>query len=137
MAALLAVTLAATTGGAHAQPASPRIVQTEHASVEVAEFARGLENPWSLAFLPDGRMLVTERPGRLRIVEPDGTLSAPVAGVPAVQTGGQSGLFEVLPSPGFVRDRAVFLSYAEPGPRAGARRWRARCSTAARCATCG
>jgi len=83
--------------------------------IEVVEVARGLEHPWSLAFLPDGRMLVTERPGRLRIVMPDGRLSAPLPGVPRVQTGGQGGLLDVAPGPGFARDRAVFLSFSEPG----------------------
>src|SRR5690606_27233878 len=78
------------------------------------EVARGLENPWSLAFLPDGRMLVTERPGRLRIVSPDGRVSAPLAGVPEVQARGQGGLLDVALSPAFDRDRTIFLSYAQP-----------------------
>jgi aldose sugar dehydrogenase len=81
----------------------------------VTDVARGLVNPWGLAFLPDGRMLVTERPGRLRIVEPDGRLSEPLAGVPEVAAGGQGGLLDVALSPGFASDRLVFLSYAEPG----------------------
>lgn len=95
-------------------PAGPAVIATERVQVEVAEVARGLEFPWGLAFLPDGRMLVTERAGRLRIVGRDGTLSAPVDGVPAVRTGGQGGLLDVALSPAFAQDRTVFLSYAEP-----------------------
>ena len=57
---------------------------------KVETFARGLVHPWGLAFLPDGRLLVTERPGRLRIVGKDGRLSEPLRGVPAVVAGGQS-----------------------------------------------
>ena len=77
--------------------------------------ARGLEHPWALAFLPDGRMLVTERPGRLRIVSMDGTISAPLAGVPAVYARGQGGLLDVALDPAFAQNRLVYLSYAEPG----------------------
>ncbi len=76
----------------------------------------GLEHPWSLAFLPEGRMLVTERPGRLRLLGADGkTVSAPIAGVPAVSAVGQGGLFEVLPARDFASSRRLYLSYAEPG----------------------
>jgi aldose sugar dehydrogenase len=81
----------------------------------VTDVARGLVHPWGLAFLPDGRMLVTERPGRLRVVEPDGRLSEPLAGVPEVAAGGQGGLLDVALSPGFSTDRLVYLSYSEPG----------------------
>lgn len=77
--------------------------------------ARGLVNPWSVAFLPDGRMLVTERPGRLRLVAADGQLSAPLAGLPPVAAGGQCGLLDVLPDPKFASTGWVYWSYAEPG----------------------
>ena len=77
--------------------------------------AQGLERPWALAFLPDGRMLVTERPGRLRIVGADGTISAPVRGVPAVYAQGQGGLLDVALDPAFGTNGLVYLSYAEPG----------------------
>lgn len=86
----------------------------------VTEIARGLEHPWSLAFLPDGRMLVTERPGRLRIIGRDGRASAPLAGVPAVFARGQGGLLDLVPGPGFARDGSLFLSFSEPAD-AGAR----------------
>jgi glucose/arabinose dehydrogenase len=84
--------------------------------VRVTDVVRGLEHPWGLAFLPEGGMLVTERPGRLRLVGPDGRLSEALAGVPAVQAGGQGGLLDVALSPGFAKDRLVYLSFAEPGP---------------------
>ncbi|MGY1457205.1 PQQ-dependent sugar dehydrogenase [Luteimonas sp. A534] len=79
--------------------------------------AEGFVHPWSLAFLPDGDMLVTERPGRLRRISPDGVISAPLAGVPGVFLQGQSGLLDVVPSPGFAEDRLVYLSYGEPNWR--------------------
>ena len=77
--------------------------------------AQGLEHPWALAFLPDGRMVVTERPGRLRIVDRDGRISAPLSGVPKVHASGQGGLLDVAVSPGFAQDRFIYLSFAEPG----------------------
>jgi aldose sugar dehydrogenase len=83
--------------------------------VSVATVAKGIEHPWSLAFLPDGRMLVTERPGRLRIVSSDGRVSEPVSGVPRVYASGQGGLLDVALSPTFDKDRLVYLSFAESG----------------------
>jgi glucose/arabinose dehydrogenase len=83
--------------------------------LSVKTVAQGLEHPWGLTFLADGRMLVTERPGRLRLVERDGRASEPLAGVPPVFARGQGGLLDVALSPGFTNDRLVFLSYAEPG----------------------
>jgi len=77
--------------------------------------ARGLEHPWGLAFLPDGRMLVTERPGRLRIVSVKGVLSPPLSGVPAVAAAGQGGLLDVALDPGFASNALIYLSFAEPG----------------------
>jgi glucose/arabinose dehydrogenase len=84
-------------------------------AVRVETVARGLEHPWALAFLPDGRMLVTERPGWVRIVEPDGRLSEPLAGVPRVQARGQGGLLDIALDPRFVDNGLVYLAYAEPG----------------------
>jgi glucose/arabinose dehydrogenase len=84
------------------------------APVRLDTVARGLERPWGLAFLPDRQILVTERPGRLRIVDRNGTLSAPIAGVPAVLARGQGGLLDVAIDPGFADNRVIYLSYAEP-----------------------
>jgi aldose sugar dehydrogenase len=82
---------------------------------KVTPFATGLEHPWGIAFLPDGRALVTERPGRLRLVGRDGRLSAPLSGVPAVAARGQGGLLDVALDPRFAQNRTIYLSYAEPG----------------------
>lgn len=86
---------------------TPNVLRTE-------VVATGLEHPWGLAFLPDGRMLVTERPGRLRIVETNGTLGAAVTGVPAVYAIGQGGLLDVALDPAFASNQLVYLTYAEP-----------------------
>jgi glucose/arabinose dehydrogenase len=83
--------------------------------VRVQTVTSGLEHPWGLAFLPDGRMLVTERPGRLRIAERDGRVSEPLAGAPQVRARGQGGLLDVALDPRFAENRLVYLSYAEPG----------------------
>ncbi len=91
------------------------IYDTEHYRVRVVTVADGLDEPWSLAWLPDGRMLVTERPGSLRIVTADGTVSAPVAGLPDVVDAGQGGLLDVLVDPGFAGNQTIYLSYSEPG----------------------
>ena len=97
----------------------------------VTEVAKGLEHPWGLAFLPDGRMLVTERPGRLRIVARDGRVSPPLAGVPRVHAVGQGGLLDVVLDPGFAQNRLIYLSYAEAGDGgAGTAVARARLGTA-------
>ena len=85
------------------------------AAVRVETVARGLDHPWALAFLPDGRLLVTERPGRLRIIERDGRVSEPLDGVPQVFARGQGGLLDVALDPRFADNRLVYLSYAEPG----------------------
>jgi len=81
---------------------------------EVVTVASGLQRPWGLEFLPDGRMLLTERPGRLRVVAKDGTLSPPVAGIPAVDTRGQGGLLGIALDPKYATNHLVYLSFSEP-----------------------
>ena len=87
--------------------------------VEPVTVARGLEHPWALAFLPDGRMLVTERAGRLRIVGADGRLSAPLAGLPAIAAGGQCGLLDVVVDPRHAAHPRIFFTFAEPAASGG------------------
>ena len=81
---------------------------------DVVTVAEGLQNPWSLAFLPGGKMLVTERPGRLLVVSADGTLSAAVAGMPAVFSRGQGGLLDVVLDPAFAKTNLIYWSFSEP-----------------------
>ena len=91
-----------------------------HADYTVETIVDGLDHPWSIAFLPDGRMLVTERVGRLRIIEDGELLAEPVSGVPDVFVGGQAGLFDVVLDPGFYENRTIYLSYAQGDDRANA-----------------
>lgn len=96
--------------------ASVQELKSEQGTLEVTTLTQGLEHPWALAFLPDRQgMLVTERPGNLRLVSLDGKLSAPISGVPDVWAKGQGGLLDVVLSPDFRQDRTVYLSYAEGG----------------------
>jgi glucose/arabinose dehydrogenase len=88
-------------------------------ALEIETVASGLVTPWSLAFLPDGRMLVTERPGRLRVVTRNGQLSPPVTGVPDVWATGQGGLHEVALDKDFARNGTLYLCYAERAGNGG------------------
>ena len=81
--------------------------------LEVQTVATGLVHPWALAFLPDGKMLVTERPGRMRIVTPEGQLSPPLKGVPDVWASGQGGLLDVVTDKGFAQNKTIYFCYAE------------------------
>lgn len=82
--------------------------------INAEEIATGLSHPWAIVFLPDGRMLVTERPGRLRVVTREGQISDPVAGLPEVFAQGQGGLLDVVLSPGFATDRLIYWTYSAP-----------------------
>ncbi|MBP2229997.1 glucose/arabinose dehydrogenase [Azospirillum agricola] len=90
--------------------------RTEKATVQVTTVAEGLRHPWGLAFLPDGRMLVTEKEGNLRLVGADGKRSEPLRGVPKEDDRGQGGLLDVALDPDFAGNRLVYLSFSEPGP---------------------
>jgi len=94
----------------------PFILDTaEQHKIRVSVVTKGLSHPWSLVFLPDGSMLVTERPGRLRIVR-DGKLDPkPVSGIPAVRTIGNSGLMDVALHPKFAENKLVYFTYNKPG----------------------
>jgi aldose sugar dehydrogenase len=95
--------------------AADRVIDTEAGQVKVETVAEGLSNPWGLAFLPDGRMLVTERTGQLRIVSTEGEVSDAVEGVPAVLAHGQGGLLDVAVDPEFEESGLVYLTYSEAG----------------------
>ncbi len=88
--------------------------QSSGVAYDIQVVARTLEHPWGMAFLPDGAMLVTERPGRLRIVSANGALSPPVAGLPRVDARDQGGLLDVVLDPEFGENQRIFWSYAEP-----------------------
>ncbi len=92
--------------------AAPLCASAEPASYQLEVLAEPLEHPWSIAFLPDGGILVTERPGRLRIVAPDGLRTEPVEGLPAVFASGQAGLFDALLAEDFADTGVLYLSYA-------------------------
>lgn len=78
--------------------------------------ASGLAHPWAVAFLPDGRFLVSERPGRLRVIEADGRVREPLTGLPPIAAGGQGGLLDVVTDSDFERNRTVYFCFSEPGP---------------------
>jgi glucose/arabinose dehydrogenase len=99
---------------AAAAPAAGQTFKSSAGPLAVTNVAARLEHPWSLAFLPDGRMLVTERPGRMRIVDKTGAASPPLAGVPKVFARGQGGLLDVMLDRGFGQTRTIYFSYAEP-----------------------
>lgn len=94
-----------------AQTQAPAAPKTE---IVVEEVAKGLENPWGMQFLSDGRFLVTERGGKMRIVAKDGTISDPIEGLPNVVHGGQAGLLDVLLAQDFATSGLIYFSYSEP-----------------------
>jgi aldose sugar dehydrogenase len=108
--------LVAIIGIANLLLARPSEAQATAPRLRPETVASGLQNPWGLAFLPDGRFLVTERSGRLRVVGQDGKLASPVAGLPAIAAGGQGGLLDVAIDSDFARNRIVYLCYSEPAP---------------------
>jgi aldose sugar dehydrogenase len=95
--------------------ADDAMIDTKQGTIKVQTLAHGLSHPWGLAFSPDGRMLVTEKVGRLRIVDKDGKVSEPLNGVPKVVAEGQGGLLDVALDPHFAKNSLVYLSYSEPG----------------------
>jgi glucose/arabinose dehydrogenase len=89
--------------------------RTSAGTLRLTTVARGLEHPWGMAFLPDRTILVTEKPGRMRVVATDGRLSQPLQGVPEVHASGQGGLLGLALDPDFATNRTIYFSYAEPG----------------------
>jgi glucose/arabinose dehydrogenase len=95
-------------------PAQAQVFHSAGGDLAVETVAKGLDHPWALAFLPDGRMLVTERPGRMRIVGAEGKLSPAVAGLPKVFAAGQGGLHDVALDRAFAQNHTIYFCYAEP-----------------------
>ena len=90
------------------------VIRTDYHDYRAVTVAEGLDRPWAIAWLPNGDMLITEKPGRLRIVRDGVLLDAPVAGVPVVSDAGQGGLLDVMPHPDFEENQLVYLSYSKP-----------------------
>ena len=113
---VLAAVLALLSLSTPALAAESRVFTSEKHSFRLVTLVEGLENPWSLAFLPDGRMLVTERPGRLRIVSKDFKLDPrPVEGMPDIIATGQGGLFDVVLHPKYAENGWIYIAYNGPG----------------------
>src|SRR5688500_7752185 len=96
------------------QAGDPDVQRSAMHDYRIVTVAEGLVNPWSIAFLPGGDMLVTERPGRLRIVRNGKLRPDPVAGLPRMRTGGQGGLLDVVPHPNFASNLLLYFSYSKP-----------------------
>jgi aldose sugar dehydrogenase len=108
---LIASCMAWGSGSALAQPA-PAAVSPP---IRAQTVATGLQNPWAVAFLPDGKFLVTERPGRLRVVDAAGKIGPPIAGLPDIAAGGQGGLLDVVLDSDFAANRTLYFCFSEPG----------------------
>ena len=98
-------------------PVNARPLESKDYQLDIVTVATGLNNPWSVAWLPDGRMLVTEKIGRMRFIDRDGQLSGPFSGVPKVDFGGQGGLLDVAIDPEFSTNQTIFFTFSEPGDR--------------------
>jgi glucose/arabinose dehydrogenase len=105
--------LLAACGGANAETNADKTFDSELHTLRVKTIAAGLEHPWAVAFLPDRTFLVTERPGRMRIIDAQGKSSPPLKGVPKVAATGQGGLLDVALAPDFAKSRSVYFSYSE------------------------
>jgi aldose sugar dehydrogenase len=97
--------------------AKPVDVKTESGGIRVKTVAEGLDKVWSLTFLPNGDMLVTEKPGRMRIVTPAGKVGEPLKGLPKIYNQGQAGLLDVVLAPDFASSKKIYFSYSEPGEK--------------------
>lgn len=105
------IALAVIAGAAQAETAW---LETEKTKLKIETIASGLAHPWGMTMLPDGSLLVTERDGRLRSVSPDGQISAPITGLPAMAIAGQGGLLDILADKNFASNKRIYFSYSEP-----------------------
>jgi glucose/arabinose dehydrogenase len=113
---ILTLCLMMVLGAFHLNIVLAQTIQSEKQSFRVVTLTQGLQYPWSLAFLPDGRLLITERAGRLRIVQKDFTLDPkPVSGLPDIIASGQGGLFDVVLHPQYSKNGWIYFAYSEPG----------------------
>ncbi|PWW46231.1 PQQ-dependent sugar dehydrogenase [Melaminivora alkalimesophila] len=110
----LVASAALAVAGAAQPPQGPVSPAPSARKLSAEVVAQGLEHPWAVAFLPGGRFLVSERPGRLRLVDAVGRVGAPLAGVPRVASGGQGGLLDVVTDRDFAHNRRIHFCYAEP-----------------------
>lgn len=102
-------------------PAAAQTIDTSAGRLTATVITEGLDHPWALGFLPDGRMLVTERSGQLRVVSSDGTIGAPIEGVPSVVARGQGGLLDLALAPDFASSGRIYLSFSEAAEDVGLR----------------
>jgi len=109
------VAAATATVAAPAIGQAQEVLRSAKANLRLVTLSRGLVQPWSMAFLPDGRMLITERPGRVRVFANGKLEPAPLEGVPKVAATGQGGLLDVCLHPNFAQNRALYLSYSADG----------------------
>jgi glucose/arabinose dehydrogenase len=93
---------------------APKLRRFDMQGMRPVTVASGLDHPWAIAFLPGDRLLVTERPGRMRVISADGTIGAPLAGLPAVWANDEGGLMDVVLDPAFAANQSIYWSYSEP-----------------------
>jgi glucose/arabinose dehydrogenase len=106
---------ARTDGVKFASPAVDKVVESERHAFKLETVVEGLDTPWGLAFLPDGRLLVSERPGRLRVITPGRPLGEPIGGIPAVWAQQDGGLMDVALHPDYTKNGWIYLAYSDPG----------------------
>ena len=113
---ILTLCLMMVLGVFHLSSVLAQTIQSEKQSFRVVPLTQGLQYPWSVAFLPDGRLLITERAGRLRIVQKDFMLDPkPISGLPEIVASGQGGLFDMVLHPQYSKNGWIYFAYSEPG----------------------
>jgi glucose/arabinose dehydrogenase len=111
----ITATLFLTAAASTPREINTQVIKTQKHDLRIVKIVSGLEHPWGLAFLPDGRIIVTERPGRLRMIRDGHLEEEPVSGLPAITASGQGGLLDVALHPDFIKNRLIYFSYSGPG----------------------